>query len=50
MYHNPNAKFPVLEELFPNIAHHHFRNGMIESTFPDFHPHGSITLCVASKE
>lgn len=44
MFHNPNAKFPVPEELFPSIAHHHFDDGQIVSLLPDFHPYSSTTM------
>jgi hypothetical protein len=44
MYHNPHAAIPVPEELFPNIAHHHFRDGHIASRIPAFHPYGSVTM------
>jgi hypothetical protein len=50
MYHNPNARHPVPEELFPNIAHHHFDNGYIVSSLPDFHPYSSMTYNFAIKE
>ena len=26
MFHNPNARYPVDPELFPDIAHHHFKD------------------------
>jgi len=44
MLHNPEAKQPVPEELFPSIAHHHFRDGQIYSSMPEFHPYASITI------
>ncbi|HGK4377532.1 TPA: glycosaminoglycan attachment protein [Klebsiella pneumoniae] len=44
MFHNPNAKYPVPEELFPSIAHHYFDNGQIKSKLPEFHPYTSITV------
>jgi hypothetical protein len=43
MFHNPNAKYPVDREMFPNIAHHYFDEGQIRSYLPDFHPYGSYT-------
>lgn len=43
MYHNPNALCPVPEDLFPSIGHHHFRDGFIVSTLPEFYPYGSLT-------
>lgn len=50
MFHNPTALYPVPEELFPSIAHHHFRNGQIISRLPDFYPYGSFTLNIRSKK
>lgn len=44
MFHNPNAKHPVPEELFPSIAHHHFDGEQIRSTLPEFHPYSSTTI------
>lgn len=44
MFHNPNAMHPVPEELFPSIAHHHFREGQIVSHLPEFHPYASVTF------
>lgn len=44
MFHNPNAKHPVPEELFPSIAHHHYDDGQIISSLPEFHPYSSITI------
>jgi hypothetical protein len=43
MFHNPNALHPVPEELFPRIAHHHFREGRIVSYLPEFYPYASVT-------
>jgi hypothetical protein len=50
MFHNPKALYPVPEELFPSIAHHHFRDGQIVSRLPDFYPYGSFTLNIMSKK
>lgn len=44
MFHNPNAKHPVPEELFPSIAHHYFNDGQIISNLPEFHPYSSMTI------
>ena len=44
MFHNPNAKYPVPEELFPSIAHHYYDDGQIVSHLPEFHPHSSTTI------
>lgn len=50
MFHNPRALHPVPEELFPTIAHHHFRDDQIFSTVPEFHPYASITMNMVGKE
>lgn len=50
MYHNPKAKYPVPEQLFPSIAHHHFREGQLVSMLPEFHPYGSLTLNIIIKK
>ncbi len=44
LFHNPNARYPVPEELFPSIAHHTFVDRQIISRLPDFHPYASVTL------
>ena len=44
MFHNPKAKHPVSEDLFPSIAHHRFDDGQIVSQLPEFHPYASQTL------
>ncbi|RKY81899.1 glycosaminoglycan attachment protein [candidate division KSB1 bacterium] len=43
MFHNPNALYPVPEDLFPSIAHHHFVDGQIVSKLPEFYPYASVT-------
>jgi len=43
IFHNPNAKIPLQEELFPLAAHHYFREGRLVSYLPDFFPMASIT-------
>jgi len=51
MFHNPNALYPVPEELFPSIAHHHLlKDGRIESRSPQFHPYGSVTYIIRTKD
>ncbi len=50
LFHNPNAKIPVPECLFPNIAHHRFNSGNIVSLLPEFHPYGSVTLNMIIRE
>lgn len=44
LFHNPRAKHPVPQELFPSIAHHEFVDGQIVSKLPEFHPYASQTL------
>jgi hypothetical protein len=43
MFHNPRALYPVPEDLFPSIAHHRFRNNLVVSRMPKFHPFTSMT-------
>jgi hypothetical protein len=43
LFHNPNAIYPVPEELFPSIAHHHFKDDMIVSNLPEVHVYSSMT-------
>ena len=50
MFHNPNALYPVPEGLFPSIGHHHFKEGLIVSTLPEFHPYASFTYNLRSKK
>lgn len=50
IFHNPHARYPVPRELFPSIAHHDLKNGMILSELPDFHPYGSNTLIFQSRD
>lgn len=46
MFHNPNAKHPVDPDMFPGIAHHWFKEGLIHSTVPESHPYSSMTMNV----
>jgi hypothetical protein len=50
MYHNPNALYPVPEDLFPSIAHHHFKDGLIVSKLPEFFPYASYTINIKIKK
>lgn len=50
MFHNPNAKYPVPEELFPSVAHHRLRNKQIVSHIPDFYPFSSVTFIVVPSD
>jgi hypothetical protein len=50
MFHNPNARYPVDDRLFPYIAHHHFDAGQIRSWIPDFHPYWSYTWNLLSED
>lgn len=43
IFHNPNAKHPVREILFPRAAHHRLIDGQIVSMLPEFYPYASIT-------
>jgi len=45
IFHNPNANHPIEPEMLPGAAHHWLLpDGQIESTIPEWHPLGSITL------
>ena len=44
MFHNPNALYPVDPELFPDIAHHRFEDGLVFTEGPSFQPFNSITV------
>lgn len=44
IFHNPRARTPLPDRLFPSAAHHKFDNGQIRSHLPDFHPFGSVTM------
>jgi len=43
IFHNPSAKVPLDETLFPIAAHHYFREGRLVSYLPEFFPMASIT-------
>lgn len=43
MFHNPWARHPVPEYLFPTISHHRFESGQLISQLPAFYPYTSIT-------
>lgn len=49
MFHNSCALNPVSQELFPGIAHHKIKDGIIYSDIPTFHPFNSITYVLVSK-
>ncbi len=49
MFHNPNALYPIPEDLFPSIAHHHFIDGQIVSKLPKFYPYASVTYNIRLK-
>ncbi|MDH6309080.1 hypothetical protein M2451_001462 [Dysgonomonas sp. PFB1-18] len=42
MFHNPQAKYPIDKELFPNIVHGYF-DGQFYAYVPEFHPMNSQT-------
>lgn len=49
IFHNPNAKFPLQEELFPLVAHHFIENGRMVSHLPEFFPLVSVTHIFSSE-
>ena len=50
MFHNPDAIHPIDRELFPEVTHHRFENGLVYSDGPPFQPFASITLNLMSRE
>jgi len=50
MFHNPNALYPIDPEVFPEIAHHIFEDGLVKSTLPDFHPMQSVTYIIVKEK
>ncbi len=49
LFHNPNAKYPIDMEYFPNIGHHKFVDGELLSYTPDFHPYASMNYNTITK-
>ncbi|OMI16889.1 glycosaminoglycan attachment protein [Leptospira weilii] len=50
IFHNPNAKYPLDIELFPNVAHHFLINDERRSYIPDFHSISSLTISYKVQE
>jgi hypothetical protein len=42
--HNPNARYPIPEDTFPEAAQLTFVDGMLGAKIPRFHPFGSVTF------
>lgn len=49
LFHNPNAKYPIDIDLFPNVAHHFLIDEHIHSMYPEFHPYFSINQVLIPK-
>lgn len=47
MFHNPYARLPIDEELFPFVSHHFLEDGRMVSHLPEFFPFASITTVMA---
>jgi hypothetical protein len=47
VFHNPNARIPIPEELLPGCSHHYWRNGRRVAMVPKTFVHHSKTLVVA---
>lgn len=43
IFHNPNALYPVDEDIFPSIAHVRLIDGLLLSHIPERFPHCSVT-------
>lgn len=50
LFHNPNAKFPIDMDLFPNIAHHKQDGDELISWVPEFHPYSSMNYNTVPQE
>jgi len=50
LFHNPNAKFPIDMNLFPNIAHHKQEDDELISWVPEFHPFASMNFNTVIEE
>lgn len=50
LFHNPNALIKIDKSLFPSVAHHELKNGLIYSTTPDFHPYFSFNYNIIVKD
>ena len=50
MFHNPNAEFPINPDLFPDIAHHRSRDGLMLTQGPPFQPFNSVTFNVVTPQ
>ncbi|HXJ18949.1 MAG TPA: hypothetical protein VMT03_01855 [Polyangia bacterium] len=44
IFHNPRAVIALNPDLFPDVTHHFFDEGLIRSLHPEFHPLSSWTL------
>lgn len=49
IFHNPNALYPIRQDLFPSVAHHFFVNEELVSSFPEIFPYFSINTNMISK-
>jgi len=47
IFYNPNAKFPLDQDLFEPVGHHFIEDGRLVTYLPDFFPISSITLNVS---
>ena len=48
MFHNPSSTYPVNLDMFPEVAHHSFKDGLIFTDGPPFQPFNSITFNLVS--
>jgi hypothetical protein len=50
VYHNPNALYPLIPEMFPGAAHHFIEgDGTLRSLVPDWQPLSSTTQILVSE-
>jgi hypothetical protein len=49
IYHNPNARYPLDDRLFPEAMHHRLEGEDLVHSIPDFHPYSAQTIILTPK-
>jgi hypothetical protein len=49
VFHNPRARYPLAQGLFPEAMHHRLKGGRMVNTIPPFHPFTAETLILSPK-
>jgi hypothetical protein len=47
IYHNPNARYPLDDNFFPQCMNHRQRDNQIAHNIPEFHPYTAETLIMS---